>query len=47
MDSAPPQPQDSPPSHPWLPREDNQVQISQAKNPKEAKFIISAYGNHL
>lgn len=49
MGSAPPQSQDgegkssAPGAHPCLPRD----WISQAENPKEATFIISAFENHL
>jgi len=35
------------PAYPCLPREGSRGRISQAKNPKEATFIISAPGSHL
>lgn len=53
MGSAPPQPQDgegkssAPGAYPCLPREGCRDWISQAENPKEAAFIISAFESHL
>lgn len=53
MYSAPPQPREgegessATPAHPCLSREGSRVLISQAANPKEAAFIISAFWSHL
>lgn len=53
MGSAPPQPQDgegkssAPGAHPCLPREGSAVWNSQAEDPREATFIISAFESHL